>query len=144
MLFYGSVNERRARALQALRASGLRVHAAYGVYGSDRDALVSRSKVVLNVHYYETSIFELVRVSYLLANRKAVVAELDPHTEIDPDLAGAVRLVPHDGLVEACRHLVEDDAARRDLQETGCARIAGRRASTYLAEALALPPPSCA
>ena len=142
VLFYGSVNERRARALQALQASGLRVHAAYGVYGADRDALVSRSKVVLNVHYYDTSIFELVRVSYLLANRKAVVAELDPHTEIDPDLAGAVRLAPYDSLVEACRHLVEDDAARHDLQEAGFARMAARRASTLLADAVGLHPPA--
>ena len=139
VLFYGSVNERRARALEALRAAGLRVHVAYGVYGSERDALVSRSKVVLNLHYYDTSIFELVRVSYLLANRKAVVAELDPRTEIDPDLAGAVRLAPYEGLVEACRQLVQDEAARRDLQETGFARMAARRTSAYLAEALGLP-----
>jgi hypothetical protein len=69
VLFYGSMNERRARVIAELRSMGLKAHAVFGVYGAARDELIARAKVVLNLHYYDSSIFELVRVSYLLANR---------------------------------------------------------------------------
>ena len=83
VLFYGSVNERRARVLDQLRSRGINTQAVFGVYGAARDSLIARAKVVLNLHFYEASIFEIVRVSYLLANRKAVVAECHDGTEID-------------------------------------------------------------
>src|ERR1700677_226547 len=66
VLFYGSINERRSNAISAIQARGLNAQAVFGVYGAARDALIARAKVVLNLHYYDTSIFELVRVSYLL------------------------------------------------------------------------------
>jgi hypothetical protein len=84
VLFYGSMNERRNNVISQLRQAGLNAHTVFGMYGPARDALIARSKVVLNMHYYEANIFELVRVSYLLANRKAVVAECKPGTKIGP------------------------------------------------------------
>ena len=51
VLFYGSVNARRQVILNGLRSAGLSVHHAFGVYGRQRDALIARSKVVLNMHY---------------------------------------------------------------------------------------------
>jgi hypothetical protein len=92
--------------------------------------------VVLNMHYYETNIFELVRVSYLLANRKAVVAECNPSTEIDPDIVDAVQLAPYEGLVSACVELVADSGTRRALSERGFSRILARDERAYLAAAL--------
>jgi hypothetical protein len=119
VLFYGSVNDRRAKILKELRSQGLRVEAVFGVYGAERDALIARSKVVLNMHYYDSSIFEIVRVSYLLANRKAVVAECHSGTDVDHELRKAVRAVPYGRLVEACLDLVRDEHARVDLEERG-------------------------
>jgi hypothetical protein len=142
VLFYGSINERRAQVLSRLRAMGLNVHAVFGAYGTDRDALMARAKVVLNLHYYDTSIFEVVRVSYALANSKAVVAEHRPGTEIDADLVDAVRLVPYDGLAQACAELVADHDARQALAARGFARMAARDEKAYLAAALATPAPA--
>ena len=68
VLFYGSINDRRAKILDALKSSGLNVHASFGIYGKDRDDLIARSKLVLNLHYYDSEIFEVVRVFYLLSN----------------------------------------------------------------------------
>ena len=119
VLFYGSVNERRLRILEALRLQGLKVEGVFGVYGTERDALIARAKVILNMHYYDSSIFEIVRVSYLLANRKAVVGECHPGTEIDPELHEAIRAVPYEGLVEACLDLVRNDGARAALEARG-------------------------
>lgn len=136
VLFYGSQNERRQKVLAALEARGLRVHAAYDTYGAARDALIARAKVVLNLHFYDSRIFEVPRVAYLLANRKAVVAEIDEATEVDDDLRAAVAGVPYDDLVERCVELVRDDAARRELAERGFAAFSRRDEARILDAAL--------
>lgn len=141
VLFYGSVNERRAAVINSLQRKGLNAQAVFGVYGRDRDTIISRSKVVLNLHYYDTSIFELVRVSYLLANRKAVVAECHPGTEVDDGIATAVRLTPYEQLVDACVELVADSDQRRALEKRALAWMSRRDEPIFLARALGLDLP---
>ncbi len=75
VLFYGAINERRKNVLEGLIARGLRIEFLSGVYREERDHYIARAKVILCMHYYDASIFEIVRVSYLLSNEKAVVAE---------------------------------------------------------------------
>jgi hypothetical protein len=140
VLFYGLVNERRAAILQELREAGLRVEVLVGKFGAERDAAIARAKVVLNVHFYRSKIFELVRVSYLLANRKAVVAEVDPDTELDADLREAVRAVSRAELAEACVDLCHDDAARRALEDRGYELFSRRSEKEILSRALSASP----
>lgn len=137
VLFYGSINPRRAATLDALRAAGLQVHSVFGVYGQARDALIARAKVVLNVHFYDSSIFEIVRVSYLLANRKAVVTEVHAGTEIDADMRDAVAAAPYDRLVETCVALVRDTPRRQALEQMGLTRMAARDESAILRPVIA-------
>jgi hypothetical protein len=65
VLFYGSINERRWHIIQSLKAHGVRTETVFGVYGNERDKLIARSKILLNMHFYEAKVFEVVRVSYL-------------------------------------------------------------------------------
>jgi tetratricopeptide (TPR) repeat protein len=143
VLFYGSMNERRARVMGQLEDLGLNAHAVFGVYGPERDALIARAKVVLNLHFYETSIFELVRVSYLLANHKAVVAECRPGTEIDEDMRDAVRTARYEDVAAACAELVANPGARHELGERGFARMAARDEAGILSQALDMTPGPC-
>lgn len=119
VLFYGSMSDRRAQIIEDLRSRNLNVVARIGCYGKERDALIARSKVVLNVHYYESKIFEIVRVSYLLSNRKAVVAEVDRETAMDPVYRDAVAGVPYTFLAATCAAMAADDARRAQLEERG-------------------------
>lgn len=119
VLFYGSTNPRRLAILNALKARQLNVVHVFGVYGKERDALIARAKVVLNMHFFEAKVFEVVRVSYLLANAKAVVAECDPGTILYDGLEQAVRTARHDELVDACVALVADAGERRALAQRG-------------------------
>lgn len=137
VLFYGSINERRRQVLQGLKDTGLRVHTAFGVYGAERDALIARAKVILNLHYYETSILEMVRLSYLWANRKAVVTEHSPDTDLEPGLEGAARFVPYDRLVAACRELAADEAARHALEIRAFEVMSARSEAEILQKVLA-------
>ncbi|HCK17381.1 MAG TPA: hypothetical protein DHW36_02610 [Thalassospira sp.] len=116
VLFYGSVNERRREIFNEIEARGLKLQVLMGVYGKDRDQWIARSKVVLNHHYYESQIFEIVRVSYLLTNAKAVVAEVNPETVIDDRFRKGVVDVPYAGLVDAVSDLVADPIKRKAQQ----------------------------
>ena len=136
VLFYGSLNERRARIVKALKDAGAKVHATFGVYGKQRDELISRAKIVLNVHFYDQKIFEIVRVSYLLANSKAVVSELAPDTEIEKGMADSVLGVPYDSLVESCLSLLRDEEKRHQLETRGFQWFSQQKESDILAKAL--------
>lgn len=119
VLFYGSLNERRAAVLQALRDAGLVVRHLFGVYGAARDAAIERARLVLNLHFYEAAAFEIVRVAWLLANAIPVVSEGDPADPESADLAEGLALAPYEGLVERCLALCRDEAARRALGRRG-------------------------
>ncbi len=108
VLFYGSINERRRKILEEIEGRGLRVKCLRGVYGKARDEWIARSKVILNHHFYESQIFEIVRVSYLLINAKTVVAEVNPETVIEDRFRKGVVDVPYEGLVEKVCDLVGD------------------------------------
>ncbi|MGB8842569.1 MAG: hypothetical protein WCC64_16030 [Aliidongia sp.] len=137
VLFYGSGTERRRIILTGLRQTGIHLANVFGAYGPARDALIARAKVVLNIHSYETKIMEVVRISYLLANRKAIVSELDLDTEMEPDLRDAVAGVPFDGLIAECHRLIADAAARQQLEDRGYGLFQKRDLIPILRQAIA-------
>ena len=128
VLLYGMSGERRLQTFHALSQRGLATVFVSGLYGAARDELISRAKVVLNINLYpHTRIFEIVRVSYLLANRKAVVADLDANTSIDDDIKPAVKFastLPE--LVSLCDGLANNDRERTKLEEAGLSCISRR------------------
>jgi predicted SAM-dependent methyltransferase len=136
ILFYGVINDRRRKILDALAANGLVVRVLTGVYGSERDSWIARSKIVLNVHHYGDHIHELVRSSYLLANHKAIVSECDDDTEIDDDIRTAIVGVPYDRIVATCMDLIRDDARRRAIEQSAFKIFSHRDHAKILGELL--------
>ena len=94
VLFVGSVNERRLIVLKQLAAQGINVDARFNLYGAERDAFVARARIVLNVHFYDARLFEIVRVSYLLANRNASCRKPAPTPRSKTSSGPASRLRP--------------------------------------------------
>ena len=78
LVFYGSINERRKKILDEIVKSGLRVKVIFGAYGGERDALISESRAVLNLHYYDSQIFQQIRAFYPLTNRIPIISENYP------------------------------------------------------------------
>src|SRR5882724_11294934 len=109
VLFVGSVNERRITVLKQLATQGVNVEARFNIYGAERDAFVARSKIILNVHFYESRVFEIVRVSYLLANRKCVVSETGQDEALESPLRKGVASVPYGRLTAACLQLLQNN-----------------------------------
>jgi len=121
VLMYGALNERRAHVLQGLQAEDVHVVHACDCYGSKRDALIARSKVVLNVHFYEAKIFEIARCSYLLANRKCVVSEWGNDRELEEPFREGIVFCRYEDLVAQCVSYLGNDAARDLVASRGFA-----------------------
>jgi hypothetical protein len=120
VLFYGACSERRKRVMEQLEDAGVKIAICTGIFGRDLDPFIARAKVVLNMHFYERPIFEVVRCSHLWANKKCVVTEGGGLDEDLESLASrAAAYVRYDQLVNQCRYLVESDAARDFYMERG-------------------------
>ncbi len=126
VLFYGMLSERRYAVLRDLHDRGLRVKWLSGALGASRDAWIARSKIVLNIHYWEAKIFEIARVSYLLANRRAVVSERGADPTLERGLQSGIAFADYDELVDRCVELVGDERARRKLAERGYQAFSAR------------------
>jgi hypothetical protein len=136
VLFYGASYERRYAVLRDLHDRGLRVKWLSGVYGASRDAWIARSKIVLNLHYWEAKIFEIVRVSYLLANRRTVVSERGADPTLERELESGIAFADYDELVDRCVELLGDEPARRELAERGYETFSARSQTAILQRAL--------
>lgn len=112
VLFVGSINERRRRLLDALRAGAteLRVRELFGVWGPERDAWIRRAKIILNVHYWDDSPSEDLRLLLACANTVAVVSEGRPDEPYKTDWA---IWAPYKDLVARVRELAAGDGWKR-------------------------------
>jgi acetyltransferase-like isoleucine patch superfamily enzyme/SAM-dependent methyltransferase len=136
VLFYGSLNEKRAAVLEALREQGLNVVELFGEYGAERDRAIARAKIVLNIHLYQAQIFEIVRVSYLLANHKFVLSESSPNDPDAESFKNAVAFADYDQIVEACLSFLQNPQERQRIAEEGFQLMKQRSETEFLQEAL--------
>jgi hypothetical protein len=111
VVFCGCMNERRAKVLRELRDHGLNVvHVDSGsLYGAQRDAILARSKLALNMLFYEDGIFPVLRTAHLAANRVATISEECV------DVRGCS--VPYAQLVDAARLLVCRSRERKQIAQ---------------------------
>ncbi|MDE3038674.1 MAG: hypothetical protein KGJ21_09540, partial [Pseudomonadota bacterium] len=142
VLFVGSLNDRRKAVLEKIAQAGKKVKAAFNVYGTERDALIARAKIVLNLHFYEAQVFEIIRVSYLLANRACVVSETGQDAELEAPLRDGVAFAPYDKLTDTCLALLSNDTERTRLAGAGFAKFSAMPQTPMLRVALSLSIPS--
>jgi len=132
VLFIGSLADRRLGVLRALERQGARVVAIYGSYGPERDSVIARAKIVLNIHFHPAKVFEIVRVSYLLANRCFVVSENGADAGIENAFAGGVALADYDRLVDTCLAYLRDPVGRRQVAARGFAIMSSLAEADFL------------
>lgn len=76
ILFYGSMNQKRMKHLEQLSGFKLKiVTQAQPAWGRELDNLISRSKIILNLHYYDSHLQEQVRILPLIGNDCCVLSE---------------------------------------------------------------------
>jgi len=135
--FVGSLVPYRNYIINLLRLSGLRVHVSDSCYEDERADIFRRSKVILNIHFYpQVKLLEVVRLGLALAQRKAVVTQLDSDTKVDPYYLPGVRAAKYDEILSAVMDLVHDDAKRDQLADDGFKLFTARRATDSLQKGL--------
>ncbi|MCH7344992.1 glycosyltransferase [Pelomonas sp. CA6] len=124
VLYYGNLTPDRVESLHKIAGlrrdlTGLSVMTLCNVWGRQRDEFIARAKVIVN--FSRGNIFEIVRVSYLMANAKAVVCDYSEELEIEPDLRGpdGLTFVKTPEIQAACEALVADDARREAYARQG-------------------------
>jgi len=123
VLCYGDLTLERGATVRRVATSrsdltGLSAMILCNVWGKQRDEFIARSKVIASVP--RGNIFESVRISYLLANKKAVVCEHRDEMEIEEDFRHGNPIVA--SVMEfrnTCQALVENDAERTRYAEQG-------------------------
>src|SRR6185369_9502980 len=128
--------QRRLAVLQALHEHGANVIPAFGVYGTERDHLIARAKIVLNVHMYDAKVFEIVRVSYLLSNRCFVVSERGADRDGERPFEDGIAFADYGDLAGACLRYLTDRAAREATALRGFELFSRRRVPEVLREVL--------
>lgn len=131
VLFYGSLNHRRRFVLEQIGKFAT-VKCLVGVYGQERDDYIARSKIVVNLHFYESQIMEQARIAYLLNNRCFVVSEA---SKLNPFGATLVTC-EYDRVVETVQHYLANPCERyQKAKEAHCA-FRERPMMDYLREVL--------
>lgn len=136
LLFYGSVNERRSLILNQLINSGMKVKILFDVYGIERDRWIGNSKLIINHHYYNSQIFEIVRVFYLMTNSIAVVGEVNESTSIDEEYKTGFYNSPYEDLVSNCIKLVQNKEIRETIQSSALKTISSYPQASFLSDIL--------
>ena len=113
VLFYGSLNNRREKIINSLLKNNVKVKCLFGVYGKDRDDWIGKSKIVLNLHYYESKIFEIVRIFYLLINAIPIVSEVDENTKLNNNYLKGIKGSSYEDVEKNILSLLENEKERK-------------------------------
>jgi hypothetical protein len=108
VLFYGHLNEHRASILDDLRSENLTVRYEHNVLSAERDALVSRSKIVLNLHYLPDAALEVHRINPVLMLGKCIISEPSVDALLDAKYSSGIVFAHTPDIVHTVQRLIND------------------------------------
>lgn len=114
VLFLGSVDscDRRHQLLKSLSEICTLHCGTMDCWGETRADLISQSKIVLNIHFYDNAILETVRLSYLLSNQCFVISEGGREKEVRQEYQSYCKITPYNRIVETVRFYLENPSVR--------------------------------
>jgi hypothetical protein len=113
VLFFGSMNARRQEIIQRFSAVGTKVHVECNVWGEERNKLIDRSRIVLNLHYYPEAILETSRLTLLLSRGACVVSEKSADLVLDREYSQYCYIC--DDVVRTCQELLANQISVCDM-----------------------------
>jgi hypothetical protein len=136
----GAETKRRLDVARALSAAGLKVVYAVHTWGAERDDLISRSRISLNVHTCTAALLETTRLNLLLAHSAFIVSEEGRDLETRATYAGRVVFAPYEELVSTCVRYATDPDARNRVVQHGADRGDLRSIADLIRDALLRTP----
>ncbi len=121
VLFYGDVSSPRRQRILAELQKRFSVKVVSEVFGEELYQLLSRARVVVNIHYYENAMLETTRLYELLSlGRSMVVSERSSDPEEEKRLEGIVDFVAvndTDALTTRVQYWLSHEAERAETVE---------------------------
>lgn len=119
VLFYGALNDRRECLYNELKLKGLNVIFRDNLWDQEKEKLISRSKIILNVHYFPVTIFESVRVIPLLLNQKFVITENSSNMKEYDYLKPGLVVAEYNDLVSQVLYYLDHTEERHQIAQRG-------------------------
>jgi hypothetical protein len=109
ILAYMSPSQRRLNIMnQFSEDKNINFVAVQSTYGDERDKLIKRAKLVINLHNHDNEIFEMVRVSHLIQNKVPVISERNTTTDFPDYMEGTVNTASYKDFVAKTYELLKD------------------------------------
>ena len=117
ILFYGSLNESRSNLLTNIqkKVSSAKIKCSDNSWGTELEALIARSKIVLNLHFYPINRQEQVRMFFLTINKCCVVSQFSQENYMGRSIFN----VNTEDLPDVCANLLEDRKWKIQAQIAG-------------------------
>ena len=108
ILFYGSPSPRRVKILEQFEKNpNINFKHIQSIYGDERDDLIKRAKLVINLHNNDNRIFEMVRVTHLIQNKVPVLSERNPDTDFPEYMEDTVFTSTYNRFVDTAYKLLK-------------------------------------
>lgn len=116
ILFYGAYNARRETIMNHIKKENPKANIVWlrNNFNDSLDKYIERSKIILNIHFYETAIQEQVRMFYPLINGKCVLSEISSRNYY----GNIIRQAPPEALAGACKYLLETNTWKSIASES--------------------------
>ncbi len=131
-LMYGRPNNRRLNIINKLKELGYNSIFLENTYGNERDKIIAKSKIILNIHYYDASIFEIVRISYLLNNQKFVISEEGSDHDLENELKPGLVFGTYDEIIDLCKYYINNTEKRDTIALSGYKLFKKNKQKEYL------------
>jgi hypothetical protein len=115
IVFYGAMNENRKQYLELFSKTNYKVKFdfAYGSFGDTLMNELKKTKIVLNLHYFQNpSILELSRIIPLVSNYKLVLSERSSDIDADERFKDIVEFVDKSNILEVCEKYLSNPELR--------------------------------
>jgi len=119
ILFVGSLSQRRKLLLQKIADLGIKVRYLFGVYGQKRDEIISKTKLMLNIHYHDQGSLEHARIFYYLINQKPVLSESSDILDENIEWSNAISLTSYDNLPYKALALLQNEKELTNFANNG-------------------------
>lgn len=103
ILFYGSLSPRRIAILTKLQDAGLAPSVHFGLFGKNRDALIDRARIIVDIMQTDGEPGDATRTFFLDSRGACVLSENDKNP---------ARVLAPWRIVEQCRELLADEGKR--------------------------------
>jgi hypothetical protein len=106
VLFVGSKSKRRLEIIDKLNSIGIHAKSIQGAYGTALTSAILGTKIILNVHFYETKLFPALRVLQPVLLGIPVVSETSVFSANSDWSRSGIKFVDYSDIVVACSDLL--------------------------------------